>query len=290
MTKGMRFLALSLSLLWTFQIHAFTDVDAKNLVNDFYQSLAELSSSNIYQDHLGTDKSIDLNKKLSRMVLDYKDNFCAPNEERIFDDSSISSGGIYFKSFVEDYSEYARMYNTVTVNYEITNCESVSHISREKDISTHSYYYLQVRREVKAKDTTWHLWDLVCVDGNAGKIVGIGNKTFGGYSPDEYNQNDYNKLMADAAWANKRGNYDKAYDCYQQASWLKPAMCEPFYRMALMIYFKKGVKGRFKNAKERREMLKKYLYNAQTWRGESNYYQFHRDASNLEYIITNGMV
>jgi len=291
MNKGIRFLALSLSLLWTFHIYAFSEVDAKNLVDDFYRSLAELSSSNIYKDHMATNKSIDLNEKLSRMVLDYSEQLCAPNEEQIFDGSSISSGSIYFQSFIREYSDYAREHNTVSLNYEITNnFESVAAPSRDKDITSRKYYYVQVRKEVKAKDQTWHLWDLVCIDGSAGKIMGIGNKTFGGYTPEEYDKADYNSIMSHAAWAYHKGDYDDAYDSYQQASWLNPGMCEPFYRMAVMIYFKKGIKGRFKNAKERKSILKTYLYNAMTWKGEWNYMDFHKDAYNLKYVLTNGIV
>jgi len=290
MNKGIRFLALSLSLLWTFHIYAFSEVDAKNLVDDFYRSLAELSSSNIYKDHMATNKSVDLNEKLSRMVLEDKESMCAPNEEEIFKTSSISRN-IYFAGYFNMYSDYAREHNTVSLNYEITNnFESVATPSRDKDITSRKYYYVQVRKEVKAKDQTWHLWDLVCIDGSAGKIMGIGNKTFGGYTPEEYDKADYNSIMSHAAWAYHKGDYDDAYDSYQQASWLNPGMCEPFYRMAVMIYFKKGIKGRFKNAKERKSILKTYLYNAMTWKGEWNYMDFHKDAYNLKYVLTNGIV
>lgn len=284
-----KYFVLFLSLLWTAQIGAFTDVDAKTLAHDFYHSLSELSSSDIYKDHMPTNKSFDLEKKLLSMVLDKEEFMYAPNETQIFETSSIK-GNVYFKRYFGLYSKYAMQHNSVHINYEITNCESATPPSREKDITSRRYYYVQVRKEVKAKETTWHLWDLVCIDGSAGKIMGIGNKTFGGYSPDEYDNADYNSIMSHAAWAYYKGKYDEAYDSYQQASWLKPGMCEPFYRMALMIYFKKGIKGRFKNAKERKSILKKYIYNAMTWKGESNYGEFHQDAYNLKHTLTYGIV
>lgn len=289
MTKETRLLTLFLSLLWAAHIQAFSNVDAKNLASDFYKSLAELSSSDIYKDHMATNKSFDVNERLLGMVLEGEESMAAPNETQIFKTSNIT-GKIYFQGYFNLYSDYARDHNTVLVNYEITNCEFATPPSREKDLTTRRYYYVQVRKEVKAKDTTWHLWDLVCIDGNAGKIMGIGNKTFGGYSPDEYDKADYGSIISHATWAYYKGDYDEAYNSYQQASWLKPNMCEPFYRMALMIYFKKGIKGRFKNAKERKTILKTYLYNAMTWKGEWNYNEYHQDAYNLKYILTNGIV
>lgn len=282
-------LFLSLFLISGLHIQAFTDKDAKELVGVFYQSLAQLSSSDVYEDHLATNQSTSLKNRLLDMVLEGKESMCAPNETQIFMSSSVS-GNVYFERFFNMYSDYARCHKSVSLNYEITNCEYASPPSREKDLTSHSYYYVQVRREVKATETTWHLWDLVCIDGNEGKIVGIGNKTFGGYNPEEYDKSDYNNLMSHAAWSYYRGDYHEAYESYQKASWLKPNMCEPFYRMALMIYFKKGIKGRFKNTKERKSILNTYLYNAMTWKGERNYYEFHKDAYNLKYTLTNGIV
>lgn len=285
-----KLLLVFLSLLWTFQVKAFSEAEAKNLVLDFYQTLRELSSCSIYPNHIPTDKSRNLQKKLLGMILEGQQFLYAPNESDYFDIED-NSKGVLFNRYFNIYSEYAMQYDKagyhkVLYDFDIESCKSVVPPSNKKDVSSHIYYYIYVRKTISVR-FDYTLLDLVCVDGNAGKIVGIGNKC-GGYSPDEYVKNDYNSVMAHAAWAYSNGDYDDAYNTYLQANWLDNKMCEPYYRLALMIYFKKGIKGRFKNKKERREKMDYYLWRAKTHYGERNFLQFHQDVDNLIYILYGG--
>lgn len=287
--KG-KLLLVFLSLLWTSQVKAFSEADAKNLVNDFYQTLQELSSCSIYPNHMPTDKKKELHKKLLGMVLEGYEFLYAPNESAYFDKKDDAKG-VLFNHYFNLYSEYAMLYDKgryhkVLYDFSIEGCKSVVPPSNKKDISSHKYYYIHVRKTLSVR-FDYTLLDLVCVDGNAGKIVGIGNKC-GGYSQDEYINTDYNSVMAHAAWAYSNGDYDEAYNTYLQANWLDPKMCEPYYRLALMIYFKKGIKGRFKNKKERKEKMNYYLWRAKDHNGENNFYQYHQDVDNLMYIIYGG--
>jgi len=276
-------LFIMLSLLWTLQMEAFSDADAKFLVNDFYQSLQKLSSVNIYIDHMDTNESFDLRERLLNMVVEGQDVMCVPNEASLFAGKEPSNK-TYFNWYINSYHDYARdsleKYELILQSFDIESCKVAVPPSGKKDVTSHNYYYVYVRKVIYGRFSGYDLLDLVCVDGSVGKIVGIGNKEFGGYSPKEYSDSNYNSLMAHAAWAYNKGYYDDAYDTYLKANFLEPKMDEPYYRMALMIYFRKGVKGRFKNKKERKEKMFKYLYEVN--RRGADYYQ---DASNLLSII-----
>lgn len=286
---NVRILFITLSLLWVSQGKAFTEVDATALTRKYYALLKQLSNSDNYIDHSETNTTVDLQKQLMNCVLESRESFCAPNESRIFGKQEFAKA-TYFSHYFGYYMNYARDGYSVGLTYNIASCDEANLPSRKNDLSVHRYYYVRVRKEVTTNGSPWKLWELLCIDGSEEKIMGIGNDEFGGYNPESSHGGDYNHIMSDAAWAYQHKRYDEAYDKFLQASELNPYMCEPFYRMALMIYFKKGVKGRFKNAKTRRETLNKWLTNAMNNIGEDNAWQYHRDASNLKYTTVNGLV
>lgn len=269
---------------------AITPDEAKAVAENFYKLLSQ-ASGNIYPEHEINDKGLELKDRALALCAD-KEESLMPDEIDLFDEKAKPTGFKKANTYIDDYIRYAVENKSVWFKQiSVGECISVSPVMfKSTDKSARTNYLVHVSKSVKAGDRVLSTWDMVSINGTTGKIIGIGNKGYGGYMPKDYQGQDYNLLISSAEYAYTTGDYDKAYDTYLKAKLLNPSYCEPYYRLALMIYYKKGINGRFKNAKERRRMLRQYLASANHNKGGSNYREINEDAYNVYYTLNNALV
>jgi len=276
-----------LMLLLSLHSYSFNANDAKELASNFHKLLVKLSSD-IYTEHMPNDKSDDLEQKAKELC--YDGDCRMPDEIKFFKKESPAP----FKTsngYIRSFSEYAMENGNMLMSFNVGECITESNgPTREKDLSISYFYYVTVFKNFTIGETTCRMKNEIVVDGTSGKIIGIGNRDIGGFNVEYYTGDDYKRLQLAAARAYNQGKYDEAYNTYLKMTHLKPDCCEPYYKMALMIFFKKGIKGRFKSAKERNKTMRDYLYRANHNKGDVNYDNINKDAYYLWYTTYNGLV
>lgn len=273
--------------LLSIQSYSFNANDAKELASNFHKLLAELSSD-IYPDHMDNDRAFDLREKAKGLCCD--GDCRMPDEIKFFKKESPDKF-LIASQYIANFSKYATENGNMQMNFSVSDCITETNgPTREKDLSTSYFYYVTVSKSFIMGGNIYKMQNEVVIDGASGRIVGIGNGDIGGFNVEYYTGDDYEHLKIVAADAYHKGKYDEAYNTYLKMRHMKPDYCEPYYKMALLIYFKKGIKGRFKNAKERKQIMRDYLYRANHNKGDADYVNINKDAYYLWFTTFNGIV
>lgn len=264
---------------------AFSEYDAKQIASEFYKNI-KLLSSNIYPNKAKTDQSVETEKTIKRLFLSEKEECKVPDEIGWLNGEGCKKFSP-LDAYVSKLSLYTIANGHIDFIIDFGECTEVKGVSRKGDQSSNKYFLLKVKKRIKAGLKSGDFEDVISIDPKSGKIFGIGNE-LGGYNPQTYTGDNYDMLMAKATNAYEQGNYKLAYDTYLKVVKSYSNMCDPYYRLALMVYFKKGIKGRFNSRGERKRAIRSYLRKAMSL--SSGRGDIYRDAYNLEYTLDNALV
>lgn len=269
-----------------FASYAFSAYDAKQIAQEFYENM-KILCGDIYPNHMANDKSEEAMHNIKELFLD-KTELCRLPDEVLWLKGEKCKAFAALHAYLPDYRDYVIANGHIDfLSVDFGECSEIEGVRKKGDLSSNNFYSITVKKSIKSVAKSGDFKDIITIDTKSGKIVGIGNE-LGGYNPQSYSGNNYYMLMAKAAKAYDQKEYDLAYDTYLKIIKTYPGQCDPYYRLALMIYFKKGVKGRFKSGSERKQALRSYLRKAMsTSSGRGDVY---KDAYNLEYTLDNALV
>lgn len=232
---------------------AYGKDDAQAVVDKFYKCLGIIAEEHYSDANPNTMNSNNAEVEAVNLCFDTDINM--PNE---FYDFGFSENDafIYASAYMKRLRQFATKNNNVHYTTarvkEVRALEEIKYKSGENSVN---FYAIYVEKTISAGGVSKSYVDSVTVnvEGDV-KITNVTNFTNGAGAGGSIIQ-----LRAKAAelWANKR--YQEAYDAYLAVLKKDPMQGDPYYRLALMCIKKKGVDGRFKNAKERNKQALKFL-------------------------------
>lgn len=276
---------LLFALIYGLRLLAITEAEAQDITRSFYKNM-EILSGDIYPNNMRTNQSVEAENAVKSLFIDKADTHM-PNEIAYLQGESSTT--LPIDAYTSRYWMYAMNNGKIDFRYNITKCNPIEGPSKKGDHSSSKFYTIVVKKTIKIGSHTGDFDDVITIESGRGKIVGIGNAS-GGYSPQNYDGNDYYSLLAKAVEAYSKKDYVLAYDTYKKITETSPDKGNAYYKLALMIYFKKGIKNRFKNNSERMATLRSYLRKAMSLRGNSDWEDIYIDATNLEYTLDNALV
>lgn len=270
------------------------DTNINGIVLSFYDNIAIVAGDN-YPDHQPNEQaSIAENKAIQ--LCSTSEPLLFPNElDYISNDKK--SLPLRSSTYIAKYHKHAMDESPIRFsNVRIMSSRELETLSQKNDVSRHTYYTVCVRKTLTIGGKSTAFNDTLTIDGKELKIYSICNEAGGvGVNSSTNVDKSYVTMMCSAALKYGTKHYEEAYDIYLKTIELYPQYAEPYYRLALMIYFKKGIKHKFKNSHERKEKLFDYIYQARRKTADNYengvyYYDINKDAYNLYYTLMNSLV
>ncbi len=143
---------------------------------------------------------------------------------------------------------------------EIVEQPDITRSLQQKDAQHYATY---VKKNYTQDGKTKSYNDIVITYIQNGYIVEMENtQSFDNVPPSNRTQLTIDQLRARAAYSYSKANYDLAYDYYEKLLSRAPTDGDAAYRIALMTFWRKGCKYKFRNRKSAQTKAKEYLNKA----------------------------
>lgn len=270
-------ITVTLTMLFGFvnSIMAFSDYDAKNIVNRFYNNVKIIAEGK-YPNGQQTENFVVARNNALELCYSNRINF--PNEFAVFNfetNDPFLEASVYIKRLF-DFTVQKRP----KIKTEIIKVQALEEIKSNKKEDSKNFYEVHVKKTITVGYTKKDFIDIVRIFTENGKITEIANESGGGTSESIIS------LRGKAAelFVNKR--YDEAFDIYMKIIKKDPKQGDAYYRLGLMAYHKLGCKYRFSSGKERRRVAYDYIEKANKY-GD---YKIKKYANHVLYYMANGQV
>lgn len=254
---------------------AFSDYDARNIVEKFYNSVKIIVKGKYPEGQQTEDFIVARNTALG---LCYSSRINLPNEFTEFD-FETNDPFLEASAYIKRLFDFTVQKNP-TIKTDIIKIQALEEIKSSKKEDSKNFYEVHVQKTITVGYTTKKYIDIVRIIAENGKITEIANKSGGGTGESIIS------LRGKAAelFANKK--YDEAFDIYLKIIKKDSKQGDAYYRLGLMAYHKLGCKYRYPSGKERRQAAYDFIKKA------TNYgdYKIRGYAQHVLYYMTNGQV
>lgn len=254
---------------------AFSDYDAKNIVNRFYNNVRIIAEGKYPGGQQTEDFIVARNNALG---LCYSNRINLPNEFAEFNfetNDPFLEASTYIKRLFE-----FTIQKSPKIKTDIIKVQALEEIKSSKKEDSKNFYEVHVKKTITVGYYTKEYTDIVRIITGNGKITEIANESGGGTGESIVS------LRGKAAelFANKK--YDEAFDVYLKIIKKDPNQGDACYRLGLMAYHKLGCKNRYLSGKERRMAAYDFIKKA-TRHGDNRIRGY---AEHVLYYMTNGQV
>lgn len=259
----------------TISAMAFSDSDAKNVANKFYNNVRIIAEGNYPAGQQTEDFVVARNNALG---LCYSNRINLPNEFAEFNfetNDPFLEASAYIKRLF-DFS----VKNSPKINTEIIKVQALEEIKSAKSEDSKNFYEVHVKKTITVGRNKKEYIDIVRIIAENGKITEITNESGGGVGESIIS------LRGKAAELFTRKKYDEAFDIYLKIIQKDPEQGDAYYRLGLMAYHKLGCKYRYSSGKDRRQAAYEYIKKA-TQFGD---YKIRGYAEHVLYYMRNGQV
>lgn len=256
-------------------VMAFSEYDAKNIVNRFYDNVKIIAEEN-YPDGQQTERFVIARN--NALGLCYSNRINLPNEFTEFNFSTNDP-------FLEASAYIKRLFDFTVekhpkINAYIIKVQALEEIKSTKSEDSKNFYEVHVKKKITVGNKTKEYTDVIKIIAENGKITEIANESGGSVGESIISL----RGKAAGLFANKQ--YDEAFDIYMKIIQKGPKQGDAFYRLGLMAYHKLGCKHRYTSGKERRHVAYDYIEKASVY-GD---YKIRGYARNVLYYMINGQV
>lgn len=272
----MRRICLSLMLLFGIvtSTWAFSDYDARDIVNKFYNNVRIIAEGS-YPSGQQTESFIVARN--NALGLCYSNRINLPNEfaEFNFDTNDpFLEASTYIKRLFD-----FTVQKSPRIKANIVKVQALEEIKSNKKEDSKNFYEVHVKKTITVGYTKKEYTDIVRIITENGKITEISNESGGGSGESIIS------LRGKAAELFSNKKYDEAFDMYLKIIKNDPTQGDAYYRLGLMAYHKLGCKYRYSNGKERRRAAYDYIEKATKY-GD---YKIRGYAEHVLYYMINGV-
>lgn len=254
---------------------AFSDYDARNIVEKFYTNVKIIANGEYPEGQQTEGFIVARNNALG---LCYSNRINLPNE---FTEFNFATNDPFLEAsaYIKRLFDFTVQKNP-TIKTNIIKIHALEEIKSSKNENSKNFYEVHVQKIITVGYTKKEYIDIVRIIAENGKITEIANESGGGTGESIIS------LRGKAAelFANKK--YDEAFDIYLKIIKKDSSQGDAYYRLGLMAYHKLGCKYRYSSGKERRQAAYDFIKKA------TNYgdYKIKGYAQHVLYYMTNGQV
>jgi tetratricopeptide (TPR) repeat protein len=254
---------------------AFSDYDAREIVNQFYNNIRIIAEGNYPGGQQTEDFIVARNNALG---LCYSNAINLPNEFAEFN-FETNDPFLEASTYIKRLFDFSVQRNPI-IKADIVKVQALEEIKSTKSENSKNFYEVYVKKTIAVGYTKKEYTDIVRVIAESGKITEISNESGGGTGESIIS------LRGKAAELFASKNYDEAFDIYLKIIEKDSKQGDAYYRLGLMAYHKLGCKHRYSSGKERRRAAHDFIEKATRF-GDNKIRIY---AENVLYYMINGNV